>query len=550
MQHHPIGMPLHPQLQPPQLRMGQPQQLPPIQGTSSATPPQQQQQQQGPGPNGRMKVVSGQPEIHTFDSEASNENNRKKAKRSSKACIICHQRKIKCDLDSRYEGEKCSNCDELGLKCELYKRKKRIRKYQIHENLKQLIDKTNIEKLSTIRLDPVIVIQSISRYIQKSEPFNINIGGLPGENELFNGIVKEKFNDLEQVATEAFSTFSHDGIINENELEFLTKEGCFTLPSRDLCDLYINEYFKRVHPAAPILNKEKFLKDYNDLNNPPSLLLLQAVITAGSRDINEPCVNEHQRQAQNKVTLLLYRRAALLMSNFYEVDPMSSLQALILLSFVRPSDNPTLANHPQTRKTPLYWTDIAALKCNTIDLVNTIPPNCGNSEVDVCTSKKVFWYLVAQDAFLQLTCGKPPVFNLDTLKLPKLTMHDFRFDTDLSENTKAYMIESISFAELANYIGKKQEEASVLAYNGAKFDHVIRECDILMSKWFENVPAELKFKLHDKKFQNIYSAYLSVNFYVLLSNVHTRQEVTPTGPSSPILNSCTCSTPPKRCCIS
>lgn len=50
--------------------------------------------------------------------------NRKRS-RSSKACVACHNRKIKCDLDFKPDNGTCSNCDVSDTECILYIRKKR-----------------------------------------------------------------------------------------------------------------------------------------------------------------------------------------------------------------------------------------------------------------------------------------------------------------------------------------------------------------------------------------------------------------------------------------
>ncbi|ODV86643.1 hypothetical protein CANARDRAFT_27070 [[Candida] arabinofermentans NRRL YB-2248] len=48
--------------------------------------------------------------------------------RAARACIVCHDRKVKCDVSLKELGEKCSNCRDFGSQCVLYERKKRASK--------------------------------------------------------------------------------------------------------------------------------------------------------------------------------------------------------------------------------------------------------------------------------------------------------------------------------------------------------------------------------------------------------------------------------------
>lgn len=67
------------------------------------------------------------------------------------------------------------------------------------------------------------------------------------------------------------------------EIDILQQRGAFLLPPRALCDELVDSYFKWVAPVVPIVSRTRFMKRYRDTKNPPSLLLLQAILLAGSR---------------------------------------------------------------------------------------------------------------------------------------------------------------------------------------------------------------------------------------------------------------------------
>ena len=49
----------------------------------------------------------------------------RKRSRSAKACVSCHNKKIKCDMDQKQDNGICTNCETAQCECVLYVRKKR-----------------------------------------------------------------------------------------------------------------------------------------------------------------------------------------------------------------------------------------------------------------------------------------------------------------------------------------------------------------------------------------------------------------------------------------
>jgi hypothetical protein len=126
--------------------------------------------------------------------------------------------------------------------------------------------------------------------------------------------------------------------MNEMEMEILRKRGALELPPRDLCDELIEAYFKWVAPVVPIINKTIFLQRWNDLENPPPLLLMQAVLLAGSRVCTTSVLLDSYGSPIPAATLF-YKRAKALYDADYEEDRVVLVQALILLGWVS-------AHHP------------------------------------------------------------------------------------------------------------------------------------------------------------------------------------------------------------
>lgn len=116
------------------------------------------------------------------------------------------------------------------------------------------------------------------------------------------------------------------------ELDILHQRGAFLLPPKPLCDELVEAYFRWVAPVVPIINRSRFMRHYRDPKNPPSLLLLQAILLAGSR----VCTNSQLMDANGSTTpaaMTFYKRAKALYDANYEDDRVTIVQALVLLGW-------------------------------------------------------------------------------------------------------------------------------------------------------------------------------------------------------------------------
>ncbi len=116
------------------------------------------------------------------------------------------------------------------------------------------------------------------------------------------------------------------------EIDILTQRGAFLLPHRALCDDLVDAYFRWVAPVVPVINRSRFMRRYRDPKNPPSLLLLQAVLLAGSRVCNNPRLMDINGST-TPAAMTFYKRAKALYDANYEDDRVTIVQALILMGW-------------------------------------------------------------------------------------------------------------------------------------------------------------------------------------------------------------------------
>ena len=116
------------------------------------------------------------------------------------------------------------------------------------------------------------------------------------------------------------------------EIDILHQRGAFLLPPRALCDELVEAYFQWIAPVVPVINRNKFMRRYRDSKNPPSLLLLQAILLAGSRVCNNPQLMD-ANGSTTPAAMTFYKRAKALYDANYEDDRVTIVQALILMGW-------------------------------------------------------------------------------------------------------------------------------------------------------------------------------------------------------------------------
>lgn len=119
---------------------------------------------------------------------------------------------------------------------------------------------------------------------------------------------------------------------DQQEIDILQQKGAFLLPPRSLCDELVNCYFKWVAPVVPMINRSRFMRRYHDPDHPPSLLLLQAVLLAGSRVCHDPQLMD-ANGSSTPAAMTFYKRAKALYEANYEDDRITIVQALTLMGW-------------------------------------------------------------------------------------------------------------------------------------------------------------------------------------------------------------------------
>ncbi|KAI8630583.1 fungal-specific transcription factor domain-containing protein [Xylariaceae sp. FL1651] len=308
------------------------------------------------------------------------------------------------------------------------------------------------------------------------------------------------------------------------EIDILHQRGAFLLPPRQLCDELIDAYFKWVHPIVPIINKTRFMRQYRDAQNPPSLLLLQAVLLAGSR----VCHNQQLMDANGSTTpaaLTFYKRAKALYDANYEDDRVTIVQSLLLMGWYweGPED---------VTKNVFYWSRVAIIVAQGSGMHRSVEGS-QLSKADKRLWKRIWWTLFTRDRSVAVALGRPVNINLDDCDVEMLTEDDFIEDEP--DNASGFAPDPIhvnfflQYVKLCEIMGLVLSQQYSVASRGRRQNAIdLTHSDMALADWLQNCPKIVYWEMPRHHF---WSALLHSNYYTTLCLLH-RAHMPPNSNSS------------------
>jgi hypothetical protein len=305
------------------------------------------------------------------------------------------------------------------------------------------------------------------------------------------------------------------------EIDILHQRGAFLLPPRVLCDELVDAYFKWVHPIVPVINKTKFMRQYKDPKNPPSLLLLQAMLLAGSR----VCTNPQLMDANGSSTpaaLTFYKRAKALYDANYEDDRVTIVQSLLLMGWYweGPED---------VTKNVFYWTRVATIVAQGSGMHRSVEGS-QLTKADKRLWKRIWWTLFTRDRSTAVALGRPCHINLDDSDVEMLTEDDFR-ETEADQPSE-YPADPIhvqffmQYVKLCEIMGLVLSQQYSVAAKGRRHNPIdLTHSDMALADWLQNCPKLVYWEVPRHHF---WSALLHSNYYTTLCLLH-RAHMPPSG---------------------
>lgn len=188
-------------------------------------------------------------------------------------------------------------------------------------------------------------------------------------------------------------------------------------PVRHVLDALVDTYFKDIHPGFPIVDEANFRKRYDDPENPPALIVFQAMLLAAAR------ITDHPQVAASReiTTAVLYKRAKTLFDLRHEHDRVDLIQAALLMAWYVESSDTVASN-------AYYWVGSAVRIAFGMGLHRTaslryVPPNRRRFDRKY---KKIWWTLLYSEVMLALEYGRPSLIRIDDFDVGVLEDDDFK----------------------------------------------------------------------------------------------------------------------------
>lgn len=315
--------------------------------------------------------------------------------------------------------------------------------------------------------------------------------------------------------------------LDNMEIDILHKRGAFLLPPRALCDELVEAFFRWVAPVVPVINKSRFMRQYRDPKNPPSLLLLQAMLLAGSR----VCTNPQLMDSSGSTTpaaMTFYKRAKALYDANYEDDRVTIVQALTLMGWYweGPED---------VTKNVFYWSRVAVAVAQGSGMHRSVE-NSQLSRADKRLWKRIWWTLFSRDRSVAVALGRPCAINPEDADVEMITEDDFIEDEpDRPAEWHAdpvhvhFFIHYVKLCDIMGIVLSQQYSVASKFKRTAAMD--LTHSDMALADWLQHCPKEIQY---DRQNHHFWAALLHSNYYTTLCLLH-RAHMPPAG--SPKANS-------------
>ena len=390
-----------------------------------------------------------------------------RTRRTVKACVICHKKKIRCDIDE-VSGDVCTPCKRDGYECILRERKRK--RFTFSPSPPTSRNRTRSADATVVGNDPVAPSTSLSNnqsfsgtssvFETSAVPGEMVERGLSGATYTANGsplpVLPEGSScptpgksvpaAIFDTARRSSKTASYLGRLeylrndvpvnddaglpnkvprqlSDTDLTILRAQGVHDLPPSSVRTSLMEAFWTRCYPWTPVVQREW-------VRGPRSSLLLQhAMMLAGSRV--SPAY-------QNYPPLEFYKKAKVLFWTGTEEDPIITIAATLLMHWWNPEGPESVSID-----TSGFWLRICVGLAYQVGL-HREPVG----KPDAGLRKRIWWSLVVRDCLINAGHGRPRAIDLKLADVSPISALDFEGAAEATEVFSAYVEISCILGEL------------------------------------------------------------------------------------------------------
>ncbi|TPX17885.1 uncharacterized protein E0L32_002986 [Thyridium curvatum] len=226
------------------------------------------------------------------------------------------------------------------------------------------------------------------------------------------------------------------GNIGPRDLEYLAGKDAMTIPDDGLRDELLRTYVKVIHCFMPAINLDEFLDPIitQDASRPVSLLLFQAVMFAGVVFLDSNLLRSRGYSSRKSARKIFFNRVRLLYGLDCEPDRMALIQSLLLMTYWYDS--------PDDEKDTWYWMG-NTLSLSQIMGLHRDPRTLNISVRAKKLRRRIWWSCFIRDRQLALAIRRPARIREEDFNVTMLELNDF----DLCQPSK----EQIDFVRTCGF---------------------------------------------------------------------------------------------------
>ncbi|PYH46680.1 putative C6 transcription factor (Ctf1B) [Aspergillus saccharolyticus JOP 1030-1] len=484
-------------------------------------------------------------------------NSRPVKRRASKACCCCRARKVRCDVVEN--GSPCTNCRLDQVECIVTESKRRKKSRVESDNvssqphvqspaegaedtsnfLRRMSESHGLPDVApaspsqrSLDLDqgqhiPHLLYQSQVNRAGSGDRFRRRMAPNPAVPATLP--LHHVTSQIQQLLDPSFANARTGGVIlpdyirglpprlQKEDIDYLYQKGALTVPDVGLRNELLKSYIHYVHTYMPLLDLEEFLQTIvqNDGIRRMSLLLFQAVMFAGTAFIDLKHLHAAGYASRKVARKAFFQRARLLYDFDYEVDRISLVQSLLLMTYWYET--------PDDQKDTWHWMGVSLSLAHTIGLHR----DPGNSRMDIRRQrmwKRIWWSTYTRDRLIALGMRRPMRVKDDDCDVPMLTLDDFEFQpfspeivsmvgySEILQNPnhqrelalmfieKAKLclcvshVLSAQYSVLSHKFGGTMETTMMLVpKKSAAETFEVRRCDQELEDWLAHLPTEIQY---------------------------------------------------------
>lgn len=391
-----------------------------------------------------------------------------RVRRTIKACVICHKKKVRCDIDD-VEGEVCSPCQRDGYECVPRERKRKRFTFSPSPPVSQRRVKAQRDEIpegtqtTFPAVEPNVTVNATASNVQPEESSisqdqstnpeselgrrmssTVNLQDLPPMERHHDSVHRMPHRSMSTGNTE--STYkSSKGLpsylgrleylrgevpvnddagvpdkvphrLSETDIEILRVQNVMNLPPRAIRESLMDAFWTRCYPWSPVVERSWVERSPGQI----SLLLQHAMLLAGSR-VSAPLADYPSEEFYKKARVLFWMGA--------EEDPIITIAAACLLHWWNPQGPETIS-----LDTSSFWLRVCIGLAYQVGLHRepTGKPDAG-------LRRRIWWSLAVRDCLINAGHGRPRAIDLKLADVSPISVSDFDGVTASAELFSAYV---------------------------------------------------------------------------------------------------------------